>query len=136
MGAWGVKPFENDDALDLMSELEAQPTWDEVRDEFENAINAGAYLEAPDASQAIAGAAIVATKLSGTNFLPEGYEDLPEKMGPMPGDLVLLASRALKRVRAENSELNDLWMEGGETGLYAEWLQTLTTIETVIDKAL
>jgi len=134
VGAWGKEPFENDDALDFMEELQSHPTWEEVRGEFNNALAAGSYLEAPDGSQVVAGAALVASNLGAGNFLPEEYADIPSKMGAMPKDLVLLARKAIAKVLGEGSELKELWQENESE--YADWLKTLTDIQTVLDKPL
>ena len=135
MGAWGKEPLENDDALDFVSGYgrEGHPTWDDVRDELQEVIAASDYLEAPDASQAVAAAVLVASALGNNTYLPEPYSGLPKRMGPSPKDLISLANLALVRVRGENSELNELWREAADD--YAGWLKTLDEIRKVLHQA-
>ena len=137
MGAWGNGPFANDDALDFMNEVERHPTWDEVREEFGRVIAINGYLEAPDGSQAVAGAALVASNLGHGNFLPDDYANLLTKMGPMPLDIVSLAKQALARVLGEDSELKELWQEntGERESEYTDWLRTLTDIQDALNKS-
>lgn len=87
----------------------------------------------PDGSQAVAAAVLVASTLGNHMYLPEPYAKLPERMGPMPKDLVKLADAALTRVRGKNSELNELWQDAADD--YAGWLKTLDEIQKVLRQA-
>lgn len=71
MSAWGFLPFENDDALDWLDELEAGGA-EVVRGALTN--TGDGYLEAPDGSVAIAAAEIT----SASQGSPPG--DLPESV--------------------------------------------------------
>ena len=64
MGAWGVGPFENDDASDWVYQLEGAEDLELVRGTLEAAANPQGYLEAPTCSEALAAAEVVAA-LSG-----------------------------------------------------------------------
>ncbi|ESQ92415.1 DUF4259 domain-containing protein [Asticcacaulis benevestitus] len=132
MGTWGKEPFADDDALDFVDALEEDPTWVSVRLELEQAANSKGYLEAPDGSQAVASAALVASCLGRRNFLPDNYKDLTSKLGPLPADMVKLAIVALGRVRGPESELAELWQEANDG--YAGWLQTLDDIQAVLEE--
>jgi hypothetical protein len=129
MGTWGAGSFENDDAADWAAEF------CEIRDEelLSEALTraaeaeAGEYLEAPDASVALAAAEIVAA-LNGAPHpqLPEEVGEyvpnLRTKAGP---ELTSLALRAVGRVKAD-SELKDLWDESGEA---LEWRAAVDDLE-------
>jgi predicted nucleic acid-binding protein len=123
MGAWGFLPFENDDALDWLDELEAGGA-EVVRDALAKA-GAG-YVEAPDGSVAIA-AAEVASACQGN---PPG--DLPENVATWvtahgaelgPED-VELALRAVERVAGDESEVAELWDDADEP----EWRESLVEL--------
>lgn len=120
MGAWGFLPFENDDALDWLDELEAGGA-EVVRGALANA--GTGYAEAPDGSVAIAAAAIT----SASQGNPPG--DLPEdvaswvtahgaELGP---EDVERALHAVTRVAGEESELAELWDDADEP----EWRESL-----------
>lgn len=60
-GAWGSGSFENDDALDLSTNLAQQPDTALVYQTLRGAVrDRTAYLEAPDGSAAVAAAEVVA----------------------------------------------------------------------------
>lgn len=67
MGAWGVLPFENDDAPDWVADFEAQPTLDFLQETLSAALEAS-YIEEDVANAAIA-AAPVAAALRGYKIL-------------------------------------------------------------------
>ena len=104
-GAWGFLPFENDDALDLLDQLEAGDA-EVVRGALATA--GDGYVDAPDGCVAIAAAEIT----SAAQGNPPG--DLPEnaaawvtahgrEIGP---EDVELALQVIERVGGEESELN------------------------------
>ena len=58
MGAWSSGPFDNDDAADLMIELEDAPSWDVVRETFADVLVNPDYVELSDGARAYAAAAL------------------------------------------------------------------------------
>lgn len=120
MGAWGRGPFENDDAMDFVAELEGADlsllidVVGEVAD-----LSDVEPLEAPTASRAVAAVAIVGAMVDG------GKAGLPDAVvawidagaRAVPNHLARKAGRALERV-LRDSELNDLWSESAE---YSAW---------------
>lgn len=116
MGAWGTGFFENDDALDWISELE-----DTGHDAIQSALMVAdeEEIEAPDASCAVA-AAVIVLAMAGSTFkaLPEEVDAWLEENAERPESALL--ERALEAVRAvrESSELREVWEE---TDDYAEW---------------
>ncbi len=120
MGAWSHESFGNDDACDWAAQLDEYDDLSLVEATFDTVLEAGDdELEAPEASEAIAAAEVVA-RLQGN---PGAAEDLPEGLGAwveriqlLPSaDLAAKARRALDRVLAGPSELMELWDESGES---------------------
>jgi uncharacterized protein DUF4259 len=135
MGATGPGPFDNDDALDFLDELEdCDP--DERRALIESRIGevvrGSDYVEAPLMSQAIAGAVLVAAcddieSVAGERNVPAWVDDEPLHVDDR---LEELATRLLNRaMKPEDNELFDLWAEadGGErfTGRLTHYLDAL-----------
>ena len=122
MGAWGVLPFENDNALDwvwsleeaedlsvLSETLEAVAAEDEIMDEGE---------------EAIAAAEVVAA------LLGKPLDDLPEEVTEFvkkhkkkkpSAQMVKLAATVVRRI-AKASDLKELWDESGDG---KQWQKTL-----------
>jgi hypothetical protein len=115
MGAWGPGSFENDSAMDWLSDLGAGEV-EIVRETLARAADAedDDYVDVDDASAALAAAEMVAAALGkGDERLNDeavdgvaGYRKLIE--APDLG----LARRAVERVLA-SSEVQQLWDEGG-----------------------
>lgn len=124
MGAWGTSSFENDYAADWVYELESSgvvavtSVLDRVRK-----LAPDEYLEAPEASVAIAAAEIVAAARDGdvSNLSESAREALSKHELSFAGlPLSDAAKTAVERVLAK-SELKELWEEGevGEVWLDA-----------------
>ncbi|MGW2743308.1 DUF4259 domain-containing protein [Streptomyces sp. NPDC001450] len=116
MGTWDTGPFDNDTAADWCNGLDdaaADERAGLVRDALVRAVDTEDYLEAPEAEEAVAAAALVAARLPGGAIPSPHYgpeEPLPDLTALRP-----LALQALDRVVTEPSELLDLWedSEGG-----------------------
>jgi hypothetical protein len=125
MGAWGHRSFENDDAADWGASLQHKDGRQRISAAFAAVLKADEddeYLEAPAASQAVAAAEVVGA-LAGkpaANLPPDVVEWVARNKLPNRG-LIEVAKRVVSRV-LENSELKDLWAEGGED--YAKPWQT------------
>lgn len=132
MGAWGHGSFENDDALDWVYALEADGV-EAIRSALAAVLEADGYVEAPEASMALAAAEVVAAlRLRPAADLPEevtAWVAAHAALDPMAvGDLARLADGAVARVLApEDSELYELWYEGGDD-VGDPWRQTLTAL--------
>lgn len=119
MGAWDVTAFGNDDAADWAAELT------NAHDPLEclhTTLSLGKdheYLEAPDACQMIAAAAVVAAaRGTAVTGMPP---DLSYWVGSRQAaikPLNLAALVAVERVKGADSELQDLW---AETDNYIAW---------------
>lgn len=112
MGAIGVGPFENDDALDFLDELEDSEQ-DARRAKVETAlarvVRASGYIEAPTMSEAVAAAAVVAAcddfeSVIGERNVPRWLDEDPLEVDER---LEEFATKALHR--ALQADDNELW---------------------------
>ncbi len=112
VGAWGPGSFDNDDALDWLAELTEGSSLGPVNTAFA-LVQEADYLEAPDASAAVAAAEIVAALMGRPPAdLPEEAAEWVQAHPATPGaTLVTRARGSVIRVR-EDSELKELWEEG------------------------
>ena len=137
MGAWSHEPFANDTASDWayvlmdatdLSHIEA--TLDRVLDE------PGGYLEAPDAEEAVAAAAVVAQLLGRSPPItggPEGLQAWITGVGVRPSPALLdKARRVLDRVLAEDSELAELWDDSESA---ADWRASVAALRLAVTPA-
>lgn len=97
-GAWDAGPFDNDDALDWVWELESSVDLSAVEAALKAAANGGSYLEAPTGSAAIAAAEVVAA------LLGNPHPQLPDEIRSWVNDRSLakddkLVELARKRLR-------------------------------------
>lgn len=129
MGASGTGSFDNDDAMDWVSELEDSRGLKVVRRALREVLDAGdGYLEAPVAAVGIAAAEVVAGLNDAPgDDLPEEVENwIEEQRGKSEVDLSPLALEVLERVQTR-SELFDLWKQSPDQ---AAWLLNLKNLET------
>jgi Domain of unknown function (DUF4259) len=115
MGAWGLGPFENDDAMDFIADLETTEgtghlgtIFSTIPDEIDS------YVEAPEAAAAIAAAEVVAALLGRAN--PQQPPEVTQWVARQAGvdsSLFREALRAVRRIQ-ERSELRELWEEGAD----------------------
>jgi hypothetical protein len=115
MGAWGVGPFENDDAGDCVWQLEEAEDLTLVQAALEAAAQPEGDPGSSASSEALAAAEVVAA-LAG-----HPASDLPDEVQTwvaahsitVSPDLRALALRAVERVSSK-SELQELWAESDE----------------------
>jgi Domain of unknown function (DUF4259) len=128
MGAWDFGPFDNDDALDWVWDLEESVDTSVLAEAFERVTEIGdEYLEAPECSEAIAAAEVVAAlRRRPLAKLPDGVKDWVEAHRDLDVQgLVPTALKVLERIRTK-SELKELWDEGKGS---PEWYATLDDLE-------
>ena len=112
MGAWGHGSFENDDALDWVAELETDGIA-AIRKALK--LSAREYIEVDQGSNAIAAAELVAAARG------HRADELPDEVtawiqanaSTITDQDVVLARKAVERVREGSSELEELWAEHG-----------------------
>ena len=134
MGAWSHNTFDNDDASDWVYELEESSDMSVI----ENALNevtddAEDYIEAPECSNAIAAAEVVAA-LNGNESanLPESVQAWVAGK-PEPDVQINAKAHAAIAAILANSELKDLWEENAED--YPKWIACIDEIRTRIPNA-
>lgn len=112
MGAWGERPFQNDSALDWLGELDEV---EDLRATLASVAEADDYVEVDDGSAAIAAAEIVAAARDGKldRLTGDARAWLSRHAKQFADSDRALAVRAVERVLGPDSELADLWDEGG-----------------------
>src|SRR5271154_6614721 len=114
MGAWSHESFGNDDACDWAGELAETDDLELIEATLDAVVaNADQYLEAPEASRAIAAAEAVA-RLQGHFGTRDGPSEPGDEWGGRfnlvpPGALARTARQALDRILVAPSELLELW---------------------------
>ncbi|MGA4837671.1 DUF4259 domain-containing protein [Streptomyces sp. G45] len=115
MGTWDTGPFDNDTAADFCGGLDEAAAGERegiVREALIRTIGTRGYLDASEAEDAVAAAALIAAQCPGGEPAHPVYgpdEPLPDLTG-----LRDLALQALDRVMTEPSELMELWAEGDD----------------------
>jgi hypothetical protein len=120
MGAWGVGNFENDDALDWITELSDAEDSVLIEETLKAVTERGEeYLESPEACKALAAAEVIAAlKNAGSGNLPDEVKEWVGSHRQTTGNnLVSMARNAIEHIKT-NSELQELW---GETEQAKEW---------------
>ena len=130
MGAWGADPFGNDEACDWVYELE-EKGYTHLISTLQKIVEIGSeYLELKEGAQAIAAADVI-SKLRGHFYARNSYTEsidawVAENSTQLPTkETIQLALEALKRIRGERSEIQELW-EGSNR---EEWHQHLDDLE-------
>ena len=131
MGAWGYLPFENDDALDWLDELDGGGA-EVVRQALSRA--GDRYVEAPDGSVALAAAEVTsASQGNPLGELPENVTDWVTAHGAaITAEDVEMALEAVERVAGERSELAELWEDADEP----KWRESLEDLMERLRTAL
>lgn len=126
-GVWGEGSFENDDALDWVGQCIKAGTTAPVSAALAAVLD-GRYVQAPDGSEAVAAAEVIAAAMGkpGADMPPE----LRAWMRRQPADelrgLAPMARRALSRVLDPKvSELSQLWAEARST----QWTEAIADLE-------
>lgn len=130
MGTWGIGPFENDEALDFLEDVEdAEDRLGVLARPIEHVAFSGDYLETPDLTEAIAAAAVIGAVLKPDAARDEPY--LPQwlaevNQSQLDNSLVETARKALRRaMQPADNELHELWTEAGAE---QEWQQDLSRV--------
>lgn len=126
MGAWKAGSFDNDDALDWVSDFADKPGREFIESTLKAVIESDEYLEAPESSMAIAAAEVVAALRDAPPLtLPDEIQKVVSS-GEITVDqnLIDLALKAIERVKT-NSELKELWEESDAS----EWLSAIASLE-------
>ena len=117
MGAWSEDIFGNDTACDWVGDFMDDPGLDKVREALQAILDAADFLDSDEACAGLAACEVIA-RLQGKWGLRNSYsEDIDKWVEANPTDvpqeLKDLADAAIARILAPNSELPELWDEGG-----------------------
>ncbi len=113
-GAWGYGTFENDDALDWLSELEPTSGTQLLQAAVRQVDTRARYVEAPTCSIALAAAEVIAAANGhSAKKLPPEVTVWIKRVRPIVSAALLVEARtAVEMCRGEkNSELRELWQE-------------------------
>lgn len=136
MGAWGHGSFENDDACDLACDLTECTDLSLLEEALSAAINPDDYLEAPEASRALAAVEVVLALLGRPTAAMAEEEALMAWVAACnqvpPPAMLPLAHLALQRVQAEDCELRELKEESD--GLEA-WMAEVQALQSCLSSA-
>ena len=133
MGAWSHEPFGNDTAGDWSYGLLESSDLSAIEAAVEAVLEGGEeYLEVDPASEAIAAIEVLA-KLIGRGTQSDSYtRDVAAwvKSHSLTPSIELRrkAVRALDRITSANSELMELWQEGGDEA----WIQSVTELRAIV----
>src|SRR5260370_9823941 len=113
MGAWGSGSFDNDDAVNFLSELRAKEVSD-ISEILSGIEKQTGYIEAPECSVVIAAAEVIAASKGAptSKASPEIAAWIKEKRPTIVPELVSSALKAVGRLKTD-SELKELWDEAG-----------------------
>jgi len=130
MGAWSHEAFGNDDAADWIAQLEERNDLGLVESTLDAVLAIGDdYLEAPEASEAIAAAEVVARLQGRPGNGDADTEAVDEWVArvklPAPPALIAKARRALDRILTEPSELMELRDESEDAAAWRASVEDL-----------
>lgn len=117
MGSWSEDTFGNDTACDWVGAFLDDPGLPAVRAAIAAVLQVDGYLESDEACDCLAACEVIA-RLQGKWGLRNAYsEDLDKwiEANPtvVPDDLKTAADSAIERILGEDSELLELWDDGG-----------------------
>jgi hypothetical protein len=113
-GAWGFGTFENDDALDWLSDLESTSGTQLLEAAVRQVDTKANYVEAPTCSVALAAAEVIAAANGrpAQKLPPEVAAWIKRVRSPMNASLLMEARLAVEKCRGpKNSELRELWQK-------------------------
>jgi hypothetical protein len=135
MGAWSHEPFGNDTANDWAYGLEAISDLSLIENTIDRALTEGTeYLDASAAEEAIAAVEALA-HLLGRPTQSDSYtakiEQWAKRIQEKPNHALRNRARQLlQRVISENSELQELWAEAGDSNA---WLSSIQKLRSAVE---
>lgn len=135
MGAWGVLAFDDDHANDWAYALEGVDDLSLVESAFQTVEGAEDYLEAPDASNALAACEVLA-RLNGKPGYRNAYTEKVDKWVAahpqmLSAALLSRANAVVDRILGESSELKELWTDSDEN---SNWLASVEDLRQRLRK--
>lgn len=141
MGTWGSGPFDDDTASDFVADYFDAPQLSTFQRAFDDINHAKGYIEAPEATMAVAGAAMISIAIGRGTWQIPAISDAEEEhrisqlqsLAPIPTNLRESAVQAVKAVLA-NSELRELWLEEEEDEAANEWIGEMKLLLSHLQK--
>ena len=129
MGAWAEDTFGNDTACDWIGTFLESPGLDTVQGAISAVLDAEDYLDSDDACDCLAACEELA-RLQGKWGLRNAYsEDLDAWIAAnptgVPDELKNAADSAIERILGADSELPELWDEGGRNDAWHDAIDDL-----------
>jgi len=117
MGAWAEDTFGNDAACDWVGSFLDDPGLPAVKSAIEAVLSAVDYLDSDEACDCLAACEVIA-RLQGKWGVRNSYSRELDKWvesnpTDVPNNLKAAADSAIERILGPDSELPDLWDEGG-----------------------
>ena len=117
MGSWSADTFGNDTACDWIGDFVDNPGLPRVRAAINAVLSADEYLDSDEACDCLAACEVIA-RLQGKWGVQNVYSEkldnwIRAQSLTIPNDLKLAADEAITRILGANSELPELWDEGG-----------------------
>jgi len=117
MGAWAEDTFGNDTACDWVGTFLDDPGLPAAKSAIEAVLQADDYLDSDEACDCLAACEVLA-RLQGRWGVRNAYSEELDKWieanpTPVPENLKASADSAIERILGEDSELPELWDEGG-----------------------
>lgn len=133
MGAWSEDTFGNDSACDWVGTFLSRPGLAAVKEAIDTVVNTEDYLDSNEACNCLAACEVIA-RLQGKWGLRNSYsEDLDAwvEANPIevPDVLKSDADAAICKILAPNSELPELWDDGGRND---EWHDAIDDLHSRI----
>jgi hypothetical protein len=121
MGAWGYKNFENDTALDWLSDFTENSNISEIQNIFNYILEQEEFLDSDESFIGLACAEIILNQLD-SNYkgnIPPNY-DIEKITLNVTIDLIQSAMQVIEKILYfnEHSELRELWKESED---YENW---------------
>ncbi len=132
MGAWSEETFGNDTACDWAGDFLETPGLEIVSRTLDEVLNENDYLDSDVACEALAACEVIA-RLKGNWGLRDAYsEELDEwiekNSQTIPPELITKADKAIARIVDKDSELMELWDEGGRNDTWHAKIDDLAAI--------
>jgi hypothetical protein len=129
MGAWSEDTFGNDTACDWIDLFLRNPGWRYVQKTIDAVLSSDKYLDSDAACNCLAASEVLA-RLQGRWGIRNSYsEDLDRwvEANPMAvsDSLKIAADSAMAKILGPNSELAELWDEGGRNQKWHEAVNDL-----------
>ena len=122
MGAWAEDTFGNDTACDWLGGFLENPGLPAVKSAIQAVLESDDYVDSDEACDCLAACEVIA-RLQGKWGLRNAYSDeldqwIQANPTAVPADLKIAADAAIERILGSESELPELWDEGGRNDVW------------------